>query len=173
MAHSYLGTNVMRATSSTMELASNILGFEIVELWTEIEEGKINCTYVHVSKELLKLYPDVISGHYPEHKREHQLSPTLCKQAKESPSSYVWNVSDPTESLYSSKSLNKPPDLHPLSKFNPVYKSTSVPFKTEMAYLLDHLQTEGVRVYIVGFSIDNIKYKASKLKFLSGLNICV
>ena len=42
-----------------------------------------------------------------------------------------------------------------------------------MAYLLDNGQTEGVRVYIVGFSVDKILYKPSKIKFLSGLGYAI
>jgi hypothetical protein len=74
---SYLGTSVMKATSSTMALASSILGFDIVELWTEGEEGKVSCTYVHATESIKKRHPDIITGHYPEHKKEHKLSPAV------------------------------------------------------------------------------------------------
>ena len=70
----YLGTNAMRATQSSMSLVSSILGFEIVELWTQEAGEKLHCTYVHAQQELLKKYPDLIHGHYPNHKKEHKLS---------------------------------------------------------------------------------------------------
>lgn len=74
---SYLGNHVMRATSSTMALASNVLGFDIVELWTDANDANIRCTYVHATDSMKKKYPDLITGHYPNHKREHKLSPTV------------------------------------------------------------------------------------------------
>ena len=73
----YLGTDVMKATSATMSLASSILGFDIVELWTEGNDGKTLCTYVHAVDSIKKKYPDLITGHYPEHQREHILSPNV------------------------------------------------------------------------------------------------
>jgi hypothetical protein len=76
---SYLGTSVMKATSSTMALASSILGFDIVELWTEGDDTKIACTYVHATDSMKKKYHDLITGHYPEHKKEHKLSPSVRK----------------------------------------------------------------------------------------------
>lgn len=39
--------------------------------------------------------------------------------------------------------------------------------------LLQHGETKGVRVYIVAFAIDQIKYKPSKVKFLSGLGYAI
>lgn len=73
----YLGTSAMRATQSTMALASSVLGFEIVELWTEEGDGKLHCTYVHASEETVRRYPEIIAGHYPNHKKEHKLSPEV------------------------------------------------------------------------------------------------
>ncbi len=69
--------------------------------------------------------------------------------------------------------INYAKSAAPLASLNPLYSEISAPFKTEMAYLLDNGQTEGVRVYIVGFAIDKIKYKPSKLKFLSGLGYAI
>ena len=73
----YLGTSVMKATSATMTLASSILGFDVVELWTEGDDARISCTYVYGTEAMKKKYPDLITGHYPEHKREHKLSPSV------------------------------------------------------------------------------------------------
>ena len=74
----YLATNVMRATSSMMTLASTILGFDVIELWTEsLDDGNIRCTYVYATDLMKKTYPDLIFGHYPDHKKEHKLSPMV------------------------------------------------------------------------------------------------
>ena len=73
----YLGTSVMKATSATMTLASSILGFDVVELWTEGDDARISCTYVYGTEAMKKKYPDLITGHYPDHKREHKLSPSV------------------------------------------------------------------------------------------------
>lgn len=68
----------MKATSSTMALASSILGFDIVELWSEEIQGQLHCTYIHVDENLQKTYPEIIVGHYPNHKnRVHKYSPTV------------------------------------------------------------------------------------------------
>ncbi|RYG66365.1 hypothetical protein EON64_09960 [archaeon] len=73
----YLSSSAMRATSSSMALASSVLGFDIVEIWSEVEPGKLHCTYVHAEERMKKKYPGIITGHYPEHKREHKLSPLV------------------------------------------------------------------------------------------------
>ena len=63
---------------SSLALASNVLGFEIVELWSDDDEGKLHCNYVHAEESLVKRYPNIITGHYPNHKKEHILSPRVC-----------------------------------------------------------------------------------------------
>jgi phosphohistidine phosphatase SixA len=73
----YLGSTAMRATQSTMQLASLVLGFDVVELWTEEGDGHLHCTYVHATEDIIRKYPDVIVGHYPNHKKEHKLSPMV------------------------------------------------------------------------------------------------
>jgi len=73
----YLGSEAMRATASSMALASLILGFDIVELWSEDANQKLHCTYVHATDEVIAKYPSIIVGHYPMHKREHILSPKV------------------------------------------------------------------------------------------------
>lgn len=60
----------------------------------------------------------------------------------------------------------------PFVSKDPIY-GLAAPCQTEVAYLLDNGQTEGIRVYIVAFAIDKIKYKPSKLKFLSGLGYAI
>ena len=67
----------MVATRDTMSLASNVLGFEIFELWTQAEGEKLSCVYVHATDSIVEQYPDLITGHYPEQKSEHKLSPQV------------------------------------------------------------------------------------------------
>lgn len=59
-----------------MALVSSVLGFEIVEIWTEVE-GKLHCTYVHADETITEKFPNIITGHFPEHKKEHVLSPKV------------------------------------------------------------------------------------------------
>ena len=172
----YLGTSAMRATQSTMALASSVLGFEIVELWTEeAGDGRIHCTYVHANDTVTKKYPDLITGHYPNHKKEHKLSPMLCKLAKESPNRYHWRVvaTDKEKtakgSISGSDSSGQLVSQYELSALHPDLK---VPAQTEMSYMLP-AETEGCLVFIVGFAIDRIDYKPQKLKFLSGLGYAI
>ncbi len=73
----YLSNDAMNATSKTMSLAAVILGFDIVELWSEDTDNNLFCTYVHASDEVVSQYPNIIVGHYPNHKREHKLSPKV------------------------------------------------------------------------------------------------
>jgi hypothetical protein len=73
----YLGTNAMRATAHSLSLASSVLGFEIVELWSDEGNGKLHCTYVYCDDDVIKKYPNIIVGHHPNHKREHKLSPKV------------------------------------------------------------------------------------------------
>ena len=60
-----------------MALASSVLGFEVVELWSDEGDGRIHCTYVHAEESFIKRYPDIITGHYPNHRRKHVLSPMV------------------------------------------------------------------------------------------------
>ena len=62
-----------------MALAASVLGFEIIELWTDEGSG-FHCTYIHADEELIHKFPDLIVGHYPHHKkREHKISPMVFK----------------------------------------------------------------------------------------------
>jgi hypothetical protein len=60
-----------------MALASQLLNFEIVELWSDEGDGKFHCTYVHADEDLVLKYPEIITGHFPNHKKEHVLSPIV------------------------------------------------------------------------------------------------
>lgn len=74
---SYLGSNAIRAMSNSLSLAATVLRFQIVELWHEDESGDYCCTYVHAIEEVLRQYKDIIVGYYPEHTREHMISPKV------------------------------------------------------------------------------------------------
>ena len=73
----YMTSTSMEATRGTMALASTVLGFDILELWTEAESDKLHCIYVHATEKIVQRYPDLITGHFPEHKSEHKLSPAV------------------------------------------------------------------------------------------------
>ena len=60
-----------------MALVSSVLGFEIVEVWSESDGGQFFCTYVHAEDGIVEKYPNIITGYYPQHKREHKLSPRV------------------------------------------------------------------------------------------------
>jgi hypothetical protein len=77
--NTYLGTNAMRATQSTMQLVTSVLGFDIVELWTQEADGKLHCTFVHAAEVVKRKYPEIITGHYPNHKKQHTLSPMVSQ----------------------------------------------------------------------------------------------
>jgi hypothetical protein len=84
----------MRATAGSLALASSVLNLDIVELWyVDTETNKLRCEYCHVCDELQSKYPDVISGHYPNHKKKHTRSPKLCERANKNRDRYVWNHS--------------------------------------------------------------------------------
>lgn len=79
MEKRYLASSGMRCTEKSMELVSTVLGFDLVELWWEDEasEKRYMCPYVYASDGLTQNYPDIIWGHYPNHKKEHKLSPSV------------------------------------------------------------------------------------------------
>ncbi len=67
----------MRCTSKSMELASFVVGFDIVELWTKDLNGNFHCTYVHATEATVSEHKDMIVGHYPNHENVHILSPRV------------------------------------------------------------------------------------------------
>ena len=73
----YIESTSMQATRKTMSIASTVLGFDIFELWTEADGEKLHCTYIHATTSIKSQYPDLITGHFPEHKTEHKLSPKV------------------------------------------------------------------------------------------------
>lgn len=82
---SYLSSNAMRAMANSLSLASTVLRFQIVELWHENpDQNGFNCTYVHASEEVVKQYPELIVGYYPNHKRPHIISPMVRQKTVKS-----------------------------------------------------------------------------------------
>lgn len=77
--NSYLPNNGMLATSSSLALAANVLGFEIMELWVchGDSDDNLKCIFVHASEELMKANPGIIAGHFPQHKKKHTISPRV------------------------------------------------------------------------------------------------
>jgi len=55
---------------------------------------------------------------------------------------------------------------------SPLNRHLRAPCLTEFAYLLQ-AETEGVAVYLVGFSLKRIKFSNQKLKFLEGLGYAI
>ena len=60
-----------------MALASEVLGFEIVELWVDHGKSELHCIYVHAEQNFVTRYPEIITGHYPTHNKAHVLSPRV------------------------------------------------------------------------------------------------
>lgn len=68
----------MVATSNTTSLAAQVLGFDIIELWSHDSRGVAVCTYIHAADELLARFKDIISGPYPSRKDvKHTISPKV------------------------------------------------------------------------------------------------
>jgi hypothetical protein len=94
----------MRCTSKSMELASFVVGLDIVELWTKDPNGNFHCTYVHATEQTLSEHKDMIVGHYPNHKNVHILSPRVslhhltnclyCENIATKPDSFPLSVSN-------------------------------------------------------------------------------
>lgn len=74
----YLGSTLMQATAGALALTSSTLKLDIVELWSlDGESGKLNCTYVQANESFLLRFPEIITGHFPNHKQPHKLSPEV------------------------------------------------------------------------------------------------
>lgn len=78
---SYLGSGAMRAMSNSLSLASTVLRFQIVELWYENDKGGYSCTYVHAVDEVTRHYKEIIVGYYPNHNKEHVVSPRVSSRS--------------------------------------------------------------------------------------------
>eukprot|EP01033_Poteriospumella_lacustris_P013497 gene13497-9657_t len=180
----YLSTAAIRALASSMALVSSVLGFEIVEVWSEGEDNAFHCTYVHAEEGIVEKYPNIITGYFPQHKRKHLLSPSLCLYARRSPEHYHWRVIDPSNYPKSDTS-SEASDASTVS----VYELLSFPVRTEMAFELSgatfpidmNLASTGdIAVdhyargcFLVAISVERIEFKPYKLKFLSGLAVAI
>ena len=68
----------MVATSSSLKLVSDVLGFDLVELWCRDDPTKKpRCIYVYADRDTHQAHPDIITGHFPKHTKEHKLSPRV------------------------------------------------------------------------------------------------
>lgn len=73
-----LSKMALDAMSKSLSLAATVLGFDIVELWSDGGDGKgLHCTFVHASDELIAKHPSIIYGYYPKHQRAHLISPLV------------------------------------------------------------------------------------------------
>lgn len=63
--------------SNTLMLAANVLGFQLVELWFDGEDGKKQCAFVYAAEDILQASPTIVTGYYPEYKKQHILSPKV------------------------------------------------------------------------------------------------
>ena len=128
-----------------------VVGFDIIELWTADAQQKLSCTYVHATKAMLRHRPNIIVGHYPNHKKAHRVSPKLCEKAKQAKGRYYWDVKR-TES----------------DKLEADYLECNI--HTEMA---TYLETDGVHIYIVGFVLEKLPFKTKWVKFIAGLSYAI
>lgn len=83
-----LSPKALSAMSQSLSLAATVLGFDIVELWSDSGNGKLHCTFVHANEDVIAKYPNVIFGYYPDHQRDHKLSPLVRKQALDN--HFIW-----------------------------------------------------------------------------------
>eukprot|EP01031_Cornospumella_fuschlensis_P025890 gene25890-31264_t len=156
----------LRAMSQSLSLAATVLGFDIVELWSDSGNGKLHCTFVHANEDVIAKYPNVIFGYFPDHQRDHKLSPLLCDLCRKSGRKYYWHIipkskkGGPVNSDENDAALDK------------AHEEVNLPVRTEMAYLLDG-KCEGASIFIVALAFDAVEYKDSKIRFLSGLGYAI
>jgi len=163
----WLKSSSMVATKHCMALVSTVLGFDIVELWSccttdsgDMDLQSLRCTYVHASKELIGVHPELITGNYPEQKKKHKVSPALVELAFKSTERYHWRVVR---------------ELTPDGKTQ-LHNDLWIPGKTEMAYMMKGSGTEEMDhlcVFIVAFSVDAVRLKPARLKFLDGIGTAI
>ena len=67
----------METTLKTLELASSISNFDIIELWYEDAFNSFECKFSYATEAVQKEFESVIVGHYPHHSREHKISPEV------------------------------------------------------------------------------------------------
>jgi hypothetical protein len=72
-----LSPSALAALSKSLSLATAVLGFDIAELWSDMGDGRLHCTFVHATEEVVAKYPSIINGYFPAHHRAHMLSPLV------------------------------------------------------------------------------------------------
>ena len=146
----YIG-NAMVCTRKVMDLVAQVVGFDIIELWTEDTAREIRCTYVYATDGMKRTYPNIITGHYPAHKREHVVSPRLCSFARLSTTRHYWKVKKTPESCLESDSLG-------------------IGINTEVSY---YFEADGTKVYIVGLMTDKVPFRKKLVKFMAGISYSI
>ncbi len=146
----YIG-NSMVCTRKVMELVAQVVGLDIIELWTEDSNSTVHCTYVYATEDMKLKNPGIITGHYPQHKRDHILSPKLCEYAKMSETSHYWSVKGVDADSIEADVLN-------------------INIQTEVSYCFE---ADGIRVFIVGFVLEKVPFKEKLKKFISGISYSI
>jgi len=68
----------MESTQKTLELASVVSNFDIIELWIEdSHNNSYECKFSYAAKVVQYEFSSLIVGHYPHHSREHLISPQV------------------------------------------------------------------------------------------------
>ena len=76
-ADPYLRTDAMQATLHSLALLSNVLRFELVEIWASGSDGVLHCICMNATNELKKNYPNIVTAHYPYDQGMHKRSPKV------------------------------------------------------------------------------------------------
>jgi serine/threonine protein kinase len=150
----YLTTRCMKDTSRTMEVASSVSEFPLIELWWSVPESEqFMCTYVHADAELIEKYPNLNVGHFPQHKTKHNISQSLCAEAKSSGDKYHWKVHSDNELRVSASGLL---------------------IRTELCvWQLHEVDGKDFCIFLIAFSPDTVEFKERKLKFMRGIGIAI
>jgi hypothetical protein len=146
----YIG-NSMVCTRKVMDLVAQVVGLDIIELWTEGSDKKVTCTYVYATRAMKSAHHNIITGHYPTHHREHVLSPSLCNLAKNSRTKHYWKVKDNTKTKIEADILN-------------------IDVQTELSYCFE---ADGINVFIVGFMLEKVPFKKKLVKFMAGISYSI
>lgn len=157
----YLDSASMQATESTMQLASNVLGFEVLELWCMDSNKKdYHCTYAYVDEKTLGQYPSISHGYLPDDKQMN-LSRQLCLNTFQTPGKMVWQLVD-KEHDQKARKVN--------SAIERWFSGAGLPVRTKACCCLDigseYVDTE---IFLVCVSTQEIKYTKSRKSFLDAL----
>lgn len=59
-----IAENLMKTTHKSLLLASTVLGFDVIELWSDEGDG-LTCTYRYIDQDFTNEYPTVVSSPTP------------------------------------------------------------------------------------------------------------